>query len=321
MMSAHAADLRNLDSCVLPLPLIILIVDPSSTMEFNNQVFRLVPVLHSDVGGVTDSVAYFLLRGFSDFQLNRDIQQPLASIINHKLFVPACSDFDGVLNINTDTLPVSQPRVKVRLPRGYGSADDGARFLSPAEVLTAWDIPRHFHPAKPTIDLITGLVPMKSILAVFDSVAPLVVSNSQQFGAPPLPPLRSHRSDPRGTYLPSIKKWLSQAWIDQSLVTEVAKKADDAAVPTHLWDMRICLPLDVDHKSLAVRRSLRIFRSLLLDRLKLNVIRSFRHYMTITHPQKWCEWCSFGRHLFHYSFLFINNVRNLSRLRDLKFQH
>ena len=272
MISAHAVDLQNLDSCVTPLPLIVLILDPSPTMKFNNQVFRLVPVLHSDVGGVTDSVSYFLLRGFSEFQLKRDIPQPLASIINHKLFVPACSDFEGVLNINTDTLPFSRPRVKVRLSRGYGSTDDGARFLSPAEVLTAWDIPRSYHPAKPTIDLITGLVPMKSILAIFDSAAPLVVSNSQELGAPPLPSLQSHRSDLRGTYLPSLKKWLSRAWIDQSLVAKVAKKANDASVPTHLWDMRICLPLGINHKDFLVRRSLRILRSFLLDRLKLNVI-------------------------------------------------
>ena len=113
MISAHAADLRNLNSCATPLPLIVLVVDPSPTMKFNNQVFELVPVLHSDVGGVTDSVSYFLLRGFSDFQLKRDIQQPLESIVNHKLFVPACSDFEGVLNNNTNTLPFSCPRVKV----------------------------------------------------------------------------------------------------------------------------------------------------------------------------------------------------------------
>ena len=113
MISAPAAELQNLDSCVFSLPLIVLIVDPSPTMVFNNQVFRLVPVLHSYVGGVTDLVSYFLLCGFSDFKLKCDILQPLASFINHKLFVPACSDFEGVLNINSNTLPFSCPRIKV----------------------------------------------------------------------------------------------------------------------------------------------------------------------------------------------------------------
>ena len=113
MISASAAELQNLDSCVSPLPLIVLIVDPSPTMVFNNQVFGLIPVLHSNVDCVTNSVSYFLLRGFADFQLKRDIPQPLASIINHKLFVPACSNFEGELNINTNTLPFSCPRVKL----------------------------------------------------------------------------------------------------------------------------------------------------------------------------------------------------------------
>ena len=79
--------------------------------------------------------------------------------------------------------------------------EDGAQFLTPAEVLAAWDVPRNYHPAKPTIDLVTGLTPMKSILAIFDSVALLVMLKSLKVGTLSLPPLQlqSPHSNPRGT--------------------------------------------------------------------------------------------------------------------------
>jgi hypothetical protein len=45
------------------------------------------------------------------------------------------------------------------------------------------------------------------------------------------------------SWLPSIHKFLSHAWIDAAIVTDKAAKRDDAGVPTHLWDQRCSLVL------------------------------------------------------------------------------
>lgn len=51
-------------------------------------------------------------------------------------------------------------------------------------------------------------------------------------------PLKRHKESIE-TYIPSIKKHLPHTWIDLSLSTATASKADDAAAPCRLWDARL----------------------------------------------------------------------------------
>jgi hypothetical protein len=62
-----------------------------------------------------------------------------------------------------------------------------------------------------------------------------------------------------GVMLPLIGKYLVHSWVDATLATEKAGKADNAGVPTQLWDQRVTLVLGV------------------LVRI-LNIVRVFRQY-------------------------------------------
>ena len=84
-------------------------------------------------------------------------------------------------------------------------------------------------------------------------------------GLPQLPELPLNRADLRGTFFPELSSWLSPKWIDPALISEEAKKADDAAVPEHLWNMQVCEPLGVDPFALKSRRALQVLQAFLLD--------------------------------------------------------
>jgi len=43
--------------------------------------------------------------------------------------------------------------------------------------------------------------------------------------------------------------WLPLSWIDSSLGTDKAVKADKAIFFVHLWDQRSCLPLGIQNKA------------------------------------------------------------------------
>jgi hypothetical protein len=50
--------------------------------------------------------------------------------------------------------------------------------------------------------------------------------------------------DVRDTWLTSICCWLPHTWIDETLISAKAAKADDADLSIHLWDQRISLGLE-----------------------------------------------------------------------------
>ena len=203
MMTMHSSNLKNIDSIVSSLPIIVFIMDPIPTILFNRHTYwywwchRFGHLL--------------FLRSFENFHLHSYIPQALTSIINHSFFVPKYSNFEGVLNVTTDIFLILCSRSKVWPSHSFGLTNNGAWFLSPNEVLVAWDIPGSFYPLKPSVDLVTNLVPVKSILVVFDDLTPLITSKVLPVGSPSLPPLKLCCPNSCRTYLPSLKKWLSLA--------------------------------------------------------------------------------------------------------------
>jgi hypothetical protein len=71
-----------------------------------------------------------------------------------------------------------------------------------------------------------------------------------------------------GVMLPLIGKYLVHSWVDARLVTGKANKADNAGVPTQLWDQRVALVLAVPV------RILNIVRKALFRRYCRNLMRS-----------------------------------------------
>ena len=136
---------------------------------------------------------------------------------------------------------------------------------------------------------------------MIDAVIPAIEGGELAIGSTALPELPPPTTDPRGTFFPKLSSWLSRRWIDPELISQEAKKSDDADVPEHLWNMRVCEPLGIDLKQEEVQQAVRVLRSLLLDRLCWNAIRSFQMHME--RHRKWKLWSSFAQHRFYYPWL------------------
>ena len=79
------------------------------------------------------------------------------------------------------------------------------------------------------------------------------------------------------TYIPALKRYLSHAWIDETLITSTASKADNAALPCRLWDARLelvfpgCLP----HLNFMRRKCLQFMRRRLFREIRFYLRESF----------------------------------------------
>ena len=141
--------------------------------------------------------------------------------------------------------------------------------------------------------LIDNLKPLKPFIAFTLAAVSNISNSSNTSGLPPLQDISSPIIDPRGTFLSLLNKWLSRNWIDTTLITEKAKKADNAEIPTHLWDCRIYSVLEVNtHCFPSLCRSFHFGHK--------NVI----WYMDDKNGEIWLDWCSFPLNQFHYPSLF-----------------
>lgn len=272
-------------------------------------------VVHSKVGGVTTAISYFGVKYIAvSLPTAHGVPQRLSSVIDHSRFVGAHTTTNQAINPDTELLPAMVPRTKILLPRGHHTVEKGARSLSNKEMLLAWDIPRHLHPNSRTASvLVTALIPVKVTSSVIEAVLPEITAPTKAIGTQPLPPLPAPAADARGTHFPDIGSWLSRKWIDPELISKEAKKSDNAEVPIHLWDLRVCEPLNVDATASRCRRGLQVLRRFLMDKLKWNVIVSFKIYMR-KHPE-WNNWLSNEQHHFFYPWLSVDSLREFRRIR------
>ena len=135
----------------------------------------------------------------------------------------------------------------MQLPKGYHTTEEGTRYLSNKELLLAWDIPRHLHPTVCNVKpFLTRILPAKITGGIIQSILPSITSTATKLGSNSLLELLAPVLDPRGTFFPQISAWLLRRWIDPELISQEAKKSDDASVPEHLWDMRVCELLQTD---------------------------------------------------------------------------
>lgn len=290
-----------LDDRLEGIPTIIININKNRDAQFSHKMF----------GGVTDFATDVAFVNIPDKRFENEVHQPLASIINYKNYVSSAPIPKEALNVWNDLLPYNDPKQKVILPCGFGKTKEGARLLKPAEILQAWDVPRHLvPPGRLKGSIINCIIPSKILLGLFDHVVQLIEVSKDPIASKSLPPLDISPLDPRGLFLPELNTWLSRKWIDQLLITEHSKKADNAAIPTHLWDIRICKPLGIKHDDPRTRGSLLVLRKFILARLHRNVILSFVHYMEEQHDKLWCYWRRCQVHQFHYPWLFCSSLRD-----------
>jgi hypothetical protein len=118
--------------------------------------------------------------------------------------------------------------------------------LGLTELACAFDLPSLSHSLVDCHDSFRPLFPLKLLEAPLQHVLTTLVAKSAPGPSiPTLPPLTPMVVAPftGQTWLPALGKFLPDAWSDETLISDKAAKADEAPVPSHLWDNRCKLVL------------------------------------------------------------------------------
>jgi hypothetical protein len=113
------------------------------------------------------------------------------------------------------------------------------------------------------------------------SLVPLFLNGLPNPAGPGVPGKRTwFRDPPDMTWLPALGKFLPDSWCDDSNIADKAVKADDDAVPVHLWNKRIELVIPTTTNQ-------RGFHTLALIWQRKYMYRPFRGYLASRHGPDW----------------------------------
>eukprot|EP00980_Cylindrotheca_fusiformis_P021935 scaffold8770_cov167-Cylindrotheca_fusiformis.AAC.2 len=287
---------QAIDTCPFEGPFLAFAFAPRGTRRRHYTRFKLaagqvLSVSHADVSGVTTFSGHFLAHRFGPLELEGGVPMTLGSIIDHKVYLPEHPAVSTLLT-PADRLPVDSPLSLILLPSRFSPSGFGARSLTPRELLLAWDFPL-WAPAprtrRHTVELLGLSPPLRILLQLSDAARRSLALSTVPLRGAPLPTLTSNTSDGGRTWLPSLGTWLSHDWIDLSLLTPKAAKADAAALPTHMWDKRVSLVFPC---ATIVLHRLRSFLFSCACRL---VFRSFVTFMRGKHGRTWSAFASLPR--------------------------
>jgi hypothetical protein len=214
------------------------------------------------------------------------VAQSLATVIDYKIFLPPASANVDALTVD-DLLPTSIPTAQIMMPSRFSPPTGyGSRALSPKELFLAWDIPLWAIPASSRRNELHHLPPLKALLSQADALVSALSLPARLLGSAPLAPIpvpllstRTWLAHPDDALHTVKGVWLPHAWMDDSVLSAKAAKADKAALPLHLWTRRIALALETPTRSLPALWDWQF------GRVCRTLVRDFCAYMRSKHPR------------------------------------
>ena len=195
-------------------------------------LFRLK---HKHCGGATDMEliwgSSFSSKGLSRSPLRRQLGHFLEYHLKTRPWTPACSRFLA----HDRLLPVNHLHHPVRLPVHHFRSQFGLRALSSSELSSLFGL-QHSYWAFMTVDMFP-ILPIQVLDMILRQFLPRSNSHKQQFLPLSVP---SPVSDLLPVTFKGLPGHLPSDWhVVSTVQSQKATKADDAAVPTQLWDNRI----------------------------------------------------------------------------------
>lgn len=247
---------------------------------------------HPTIGGVSTYISLHgvchVPAGYSP--ITSTIRRTLKHVIQHSIR-PCCISGSAACDHRTrrthlhitDRLRPGYLDQPVIYPTHFCASGWGMRPLSPGELADIYGFPVRLKihidqqpevfPLLVPFGLLHSMVlPLLRLPTMPGSGSKLSALSNKRVRLDSLPSVSA--SDDAGTWLPHIQRWLPHTWIDTSLVTNKAVKADNAGIPVTLWDDRLLLLYP--HWSV---RHLNVLRSFLLRRCRYNLFRSFRNFL------------------------------------------
>jgi hypothetical protein len=248
-------------------------------------------VTHQGVGGVT---TWHGSAWFRDWQMDRwprTVRRDIGHVLIHSDMPRACQPDPSFIHLKTEQLyPLDGSDLPIVF-HSYGTYTNwGFRKLSHKETAYAMDLPvwlvndacglqlwleRHHR----------GLVfPLKPLQIGLQVLLHDLKGETPEYEPQNALRVQSTEDTPQdSTWLPALNRFLPVSWARIEAVSAKAVKADDAPVPTDMWDRRVTLVLPWDHTNMAGLRTLVFGRWQRLLRLE------FQNFMRTEYGATWLE--------------------------------
>ena len=289
----------------------VLLLLPSGWSRPNLPQVQWLAVTHKQCGGVTTARVHVGRRGLSPLFFKLSSRRTIGSILIHSVRPEPCSPPSVSLSTygSDDLLHTRQLDKPVKFATRFYKNGWGTRSLTPLELGAAFDLPLWIMQINDSFDwwiqhvLSPRFTPVKIPGQVLTTALPflepvlihhLSTAGTKHGGPPsPLRPAKRGRwlsalaehtqNGVLGTHIPSLPAFLPHAaWLDDSKISDIAVKSDDAVAPFWIWNGRIrgLFPWISD-------RALAGFRLLGLRWWRRRLYRSFIAYLRLRFGQAW----------------------------------
>jgi hypothetical protein len=290
LLGAGADSVEMLAKLSLTVPALVVLLGNSTQLARQLQTW---PVWHYKVGGTTTCAARMWVRGWKFSGLPGMVNRTVGHILDYSELPKPCSSEPSFRHLSTEErlpfeLVSSHVRPPIVFPTHATRTKWGYRGLTPKEISLCMDAPQWIVSNPVLLNLLHlrhsegGSFPLKVLQAPLQAC--LLELGASDVPVKPVllrPFSVSGLENPRGTWLPTLGKWLPSSWVDAEALTAKAVKADDAAILTALWDARISLVLPCTPKILVV------LRRFCFGRWCRRVGLSFFGYLSRTYGADW----------------------------------
>lgn len=193
---------------------------------------------HSSTGGSTDFVGLLAYNNIQGRPIGSQLQHGIRHVFTAGIrpgsppkYLPEKNY--GIYYRLDDRLIPGMYHLPVFCDSPFHATGKGYRVLTSDELATAHGFPRHLVSDSFPVELLTH-PPCQLLTASLDPVWEKIHPVSVDIN-----PRSAKRQKETDTYFPEIKRHLPHDWIDETLITSTASKADDAALTSRLWDSRL----------------------------------------------------------------------------------
>ena len=182
-----------------------------------------------------------------------------------------------------DVFDISKLYEKVAVPNYKYKSKLGIRLLTSKEIFGIWG-QSQLTDASLSIDDIITYVPTQPLSLVLKSYLMCKRPKDKIVKIPPMPLKGSQQNV---TFFSDIGVSITNEWTAMDFNSERSKKADNAPVPSELWDKRLTLSFDSDRKILTLANCL---RTLALSWYRRQTLRSFCNYLRRSFPEDYTNY-------------------------------
>lgn len=237
---------------------------------------------HVSVGGATNFISLFARTHVSALPKVSKLERGIKHFLNAGVQAgPPPKDLPflrhGLYYMPADRLIPSLYHLPVLVDSYFHMTGKGYRSLRIDELASIHGFPRQQIFANFPRSIL-DMPPCQLLSASLDVVWVPEVPLSPVLDTNPCPAKRPEEIE---TYLPKLKRFLSHDWVDTSIITAKALKADDAASPCRLWDARLELLFP------GVTPYLETLRRAILGWIRRRLWREIRVYLSCTFNQDW----------------------------------